>query len=54
MREAIPPHSIIIRIYRKPLRSITDRLELGHKGVVRLDGSRKKPLAFVSAVPTHD
>jgi hypothetical protein len=38
MREAPPPHSIIL-IYRKPLRSITNRLKLRDESVVRLDRS---------------
>ena len=36
MREAPPPHSIIL-IYRRPLRSITNRLEPPTKGIVGLD-----------------
>ncbi len=38
MREAPPPHSIIL-IYRKPLRSITNRLEPLDKGVIRFNRS---------------
>src|SRR5262249_14750697 len=32
------PHSVIL-LYRKSLRSITNRFELGHKLIVRFDGS---------------